>query len=117
MAYLYILRCADGSLYTGIAADIAKRMKQHMTGDRRAAKYTRSHPIEELCGLWQVPDLQAAARLEYRIKRLPRKKKLALLASPDLLGKPPYGPPEEITCLPLCGVTLADCLAGKVSQV
>lgn len=116
MAYLYIVRCADGSLYTGIAADIAKRMKEHLARDGHGAKYTRAHPVKELAGLWRTPDLKTAARLEWRVKQLPREKKLALLASPELLGKPPYGPPEEVACEVLSSVTLEDCLAGRVGQ-
>ena len=40
--YVYMLRCADGSLYTGIAADVERRFEEHKSG--RGAKYTRSHP-------------------------------------------------------------------------
>lgn len=113
MAYLYIVRCTDGSLYTGIAADIEKRMRQHAAGGRTAAKYTRAHPIVEIASLWLVPDLQAAARLEYAVKRLSRESKLRLLDTPDLLGHAPYAPRgEEIPCRHLSGVTLAACLTG-----
>lgn len=116
MAYLYTVRCRDGSLYTGIAADIQKRMKEHLARDGRGAKYTRAHPIEELAGLWRTSDLKTAARLEWCIKQLPRKKKLFLLAHPELLGTPPYSPPEGIVCEPLRGITLEDCLAGNIPQ-
>jgi putative endonuclease len=116
VAYLYIVRCADGSLYTGIAADIQKRMKEHLARDGRSAKYTRAHPIEELAGLWRTDGLKSAARLEWRVKQLPREKKLNLLAHPELMGTPPYGPPEGIVCEVLHGVTLKDCLAGIIPQ-
>lgn len=116
MAYLYIVRCEDGSLYTGIAADIAHRMRVHLGGGREAAKYTRAHPVKELAALWRVADLRVAARLEYFVKRLSRKQKLILVEDPSLLGRDArFAPSESAVCEPLCEVTLADCLAGKIS--
>ena len=84
MYYTYILLCRDGSLYTGIAADIDKRMKEHFTGSIRAAKYTRSHPPKALAAVWQSDDKSAASSLEYRIKQLPRIEKLRLIDSDDM---------------------------------
>ena len=86
MYYIYMLRCRDGSLYTGIAADIEKRLRQHASGGAACAKYTRAHPPEALAALWQAED--HAARLEALIKQLPREKKLALVrreATPESL--------------------------------
>lgn len=76
MWYVYMLACADGSLYTGIAADVDKRFAAHKSG--RGAKYTRSHPpvavvYREACG-----DKSAALRREAAIKKLPRAEKLKL---------------------------------------
>lgn len=76
MWYVYMLACADGSLYTGIAADVDKRFAAHKSG--RGAKYTRSHPpvavvYREACG-----DKSAALRREAAIKKLPRTEKLKL---------------------------------------
>ena len=82
MYYIYMLRCRDGSFYTGIAADIEKRLRQHASGGAACAKYTRAHPPEALA---------AAARLEALIKQLPREKKLALVrreADPESLLAP-----------------------------
>lgn len=79
MYYIYMLRCRGGSLYTGIAADIEKRLRQHGSGGRACAKYTRAHPPEALAALWQADDHAAAARLEVLLKQLPREKKLALV--------------------------------------
>ena len=79
MYYIYMLRCRDGSFYTGIAADIEKRLRQHASGGAACAKYTRAHPPEALAALWQAEDHAAAARLEALIKQLPREKKLALV--------------------------------------
>ena len=50
MYYIYMLRCRDGSFYTGIAADIEKRLRQHASGGAACAKYTRAHPPEALAG-------------------------------------------------------------------
>ena len=77
MWYVYMLACADGSLYTGIAADVDKRFAAHKSG--RGAKYTRSHPpvavvYREACG-----DKSAALRREAAIKKLPRAEKLKLM--------------------------------------
>ena len=85
MYYIYIVRCRGGSLYTGIAADIEKRMRQHLARGTACAKYTRAHPVEALEALWQAEDHAAAARLEALIKTLPHEKKLALIADPRLL--------------------------------
>ena len=91
MYYIYIVRCRGGSLYTGIAADIEKRMRQHLARGAACAKYTRAHPVEALEALWQAEDHAAAARLEALIKQLPREKKLALVrraADPESLLAP-----------------------------
>jgi len=85
MYYIYIVRCRGGSLYTGIAADIERRMRQHLARGAACAKYTRAHPVEALEALWQAEDHAAAARLEALIKTLPREKKRVLIADPQLL--------------------------------
>ena len=46
--YVYLLRCADGSLYTGMTPDIARRLRQHVERLPGCAKYTRSHPVTAL---------------------------------------------------------------------
>ena len=79
MAYwVYILRCADGTLYTGIAADVDKRAAVHNRG--RGAKYTRSRLPVEVVYREACPDKGAALRREYRIKQLSRPQKLALIS-------------------------------------
>ncbi|MDO5548403.1 MAG: GIY-YIG nuclease family protein [Eubacteriales bacterium] len=80
MYYTYMLRCTDGSIYTGIAADVSRRMKEHFTKDKRCAKYTRWHTAQKLEAIWQSEDRAAASRLEYRIKRLSREQKEQLIA-------------------------------------
>ena len=80
MYFVYMLRCRGGSLYTGIAADMEKRLRQHASGGAACAKYTRAHPPEAIAALWQAEDHAAAARLEAFIKTLPPEKKRCLAA-------------------------------------
>lgn len=82
--FVYIIECTDGSLYTGIAIDVAARYAAHAQG--KGARYTRSHPPLRLLATEAHPDRSSAARAEYRIKQLtPAKKRayVALLAKPD----------------------------------
>jgi putative endonuclease len=76
-AWVYVLRCGDGSLYTGWTNDLTKRLATHTAG--KASRYTASRLPVELCAAWQMPDRGAAMREEMRIKRLPRAQKLALV--------------------------------------
>jgi len=74
--YVYMLRCGDGSLYTGITDDVEKRLAVHRSG--KGAKYTRGRGPLELVYTEEQPDKSAALRRETAIKRLTRKKKLQL---------------------------------------
>ena len=78
-AWVYVLRCADGSLYTGWTVDLERRLARHAAGT--ASAYTRSRRPLELALAVPMPDRTAARREEARIKRLPRAAKLALLAA------------------------------------
>jgi putative endonuclease len=76
-AFVYVLRCRDGSLYTGVAKDLDARLRQHEAG--RASRYTRAHlPIVlvwfRACETWGD-----ALREEHRIKRLTRAEKEAFI--------------------------------------
>lgn len=77
-AYVYVLRCADGSLYTGWTVDLDRRLAAHGAGT--ASRYTRARLPVALAGSWALPDRTAARREEARIKRLSRAEKLSLLA-------------------------------------
>lgn len=79
--YTYILRCADGSLYTGISTDLPRRLAQHRAGIAAGgAKYTASHaPLGYECA-FSCPDRATASRLEYHLKRFGRAQKLALIS-------------------------------------
>ena len=76
-AWVYVLRCADGSLYTGWTVDLERRLAAHDAGT--ASRYTRSRLPVELAASWAQPDRSAALREEARIKRLTRAAKLRLL--------------------------------------
>ncbi|MEO0616732.1 MAG: GIY-YIG nuclease family protein [Pseudomonadota bacterium] len=75
---LYVLRCGDGSLYTGISPDVAARLEAHRAG--RGSRYLRGREPLELLAQVTVGDRAAASRAEYRFKQLPRRDKLRLLA-------------------------------------
>ncbi len=76
--HLYVLQCADGSLYCGIALDVMKRLGQHQRG--RGAKYTRSRlPVYLVESSVIGPDIAEALRAERQFKALPRAKKLKIL--------------------------------------
>ena len=77
--YVYILRCGDGTLYTGITDDIPRRLAAHRSG--KGAKYTRGRGPLELVYQEQVPDKSAALRREIQIKRLRRAEKERLIKS------------------------------------
>jgi putative endonuclease len=78
-AWVYMLRCADGSLYTGWSTDVAARVRRHAAG--KASRYTASRLPVELVYCSAMADRTAARREEARIKALGRRAKLALIAS------------------------------------
>ena len=75
--FVYVVRCGDGSLYTGIARDVPARIAAHAAG--RGARYTRSRGPFELCVTRRCASKTNALRLELAIKRLTRPEKEALL--------------------------------------
>ena len=76
---LYILRCADGTLYTGIACDVAGRLEEHRSG-KRGAKYLRGRAPFDLVFQRDVGQRSSAQRIEYLVKKLGRSQKLELIA-------------------------------------
>lgn len=87
MYYVYILRCADNSLYTGVAADIERRMSEHFSQTERCAKYTRSHKAEKIEAVWETENRSLAQKLEYRIKRLTRDQKKKIIEDDSYIMK------------------------------
>ena len=77
MAFVYLLRCADDSLYCGWTVDVEKRVVAHNTG--RASRYTARRLPVALAASWELESERAARSLEWRIKQLSRREKLALL--------------------------------------
>lgn len=78
MYFLYVLRCADGTLYTGITLDIERRIKEHNTSDALGARYTRSRRPVKLVYSKEAGDESSAKAQEYRFKQLTRAAKMAL---------------------------------------
>ena len=74
---LYILRCGDGSLYTGITDDLVRRLEAHRSG--KGAKYTRGRSPLELVYQEACPDHSAALKRECAVKKLSREKKFTLI--------------------------------------
>jgi putative endonuclease len=81
-AFVYLLRCADGTLYCGWTVDVDKRLAAHATG--RASRYTSRRLPVELAAAWELETASAARRMEWRIKQLTRTQKLALLGGAAL---------------------------------
>lgn len=77
MNYTYIVKCSDGSFYTGWTNDIEKRMKAHNEG--KGAKYTKSRRPVELVYCEEFKTKEEAMSREYAIKQMPRKKKESLV--------------------------------------
>ncbi len=78
-AWVYMLRCRDGSLYTGWTTDVQRRLERHRAG--KASRYTASRLPVELLLARRLADRSEAMREEARIKRLGRPAKLALIAA------------------------------------
>jgi putative endonuclease len=74
--FVYLIECTDGSIYTGIAVDVAARYAAHAGG--KGARYTRSHPPARLLAAFEFADRPAALRAEYRIRRMPAQAKREL---------------------------------------
>lgn len=79
MNYTYILKCSDGSFYTGWTNDLEKRVKTHSEG--KGAKYTRGRTPVQLVYYEEFSDKKDAMKREYYIKKLNRSKKLELINS------------------------------------
>ena len=84
--YLYILRCGDGTLYTGITTDVEKRLEAHRSG--LGAKYTRGRGPLELVYREDCGGHSEALKREWAVKHLSREQKLALIASPAVRHAP-----------------------------
>ena len=77
--FVYILRCSDGTLYTGVTDDVQRRLAAHRAG--KGAKYTRGRGPLELVYTQEQPDKSAALRREFQIKKLTRPQKVRLISA------------------------------------
>ena len=77
--YVYVLECADQTLYTGITTDLERRLQEHNAG-KASARYTRARRPVRLVYQEQAANRSIASRREYAIKRLSRARKLAMIA-------------------------------------
>ena len=83
---IYLLRCGDGSVYTGIATDVSRRISEHEQG-KRGAKYLRGRGPFELVYQRAVGDRSVATRIEYRVKQLARIEKEDLQQLPSRIDE------------------------------
>ncbi len=84
MYYTYMLRCEDNSIYTGIASDLERRMKEHFEKSKKCAKYTLRHTAKKLECAWQTENRALASKLEYAIKQLAKPQKEELIKRHEL---------------------------------
>ena len=80
MYHIYILKCADKTLYTGITVDLARRIKEH-NGSKLGAKYTKARRPVKLAYSKKFRNRSLASKEESRIKKLSRAEKLKLIKS------------------------------------
>ncbi len=78
MYYVYMLRCYDNTLYTGITTNVERRFQEHLSQGKLSAKYTKVHKVKKIEAIWQCENRHLASQLEYYIKKLtkPQKEKL-----------------------------------------
>ena len=74
--FVYLIECADASIYTGIAINVAARYEAHANG--KGARYMRSHPPQRLMATFAFPDRSSASKAEYRIKQMSVREKREL---------------------------------------
>jgi len=79
--HVYMVRCDDRNLYTGISTDVQRRIAEHCTGNGKAAKYTRPFSSIDLVYSIPVGDRGMAAKIECRIKKLPKRDKELIVSS------------------------------------
>lgn len=87
MYYIYMLRCEDNSIYTGITTDVDRRMKEHFGKDKKCAKYTLRHNAKKLERVWQTENRVLASKLEFHLKKLSKVKKEELIKNNNLLDE------------------------------
>ncbi|MGA9750614.1 MAG: GIY-YIG nuclease family protein [Acidobacteriota bacterium] len=84
--HIYLIRTRSGSLYAGTATDVQRRLAEHRQGGRRGSRYLRSRGPLELVYEAEIGGRSLAHRVEHRIKKLPKRKKEAIVSTSP---KPP----------------------------
>ncbi|MCI9015987.1 MAG: GIY-YIG nuclease family protein [Clostridia bacterium] len=79
MYYIYMLRCKDNSIYTGITTDLERRVQEHVSKKEKCAKYTYYHDVIKLERAWKTQNRALASKLEYHIKVLSKIRKEELI--------------------------------------
>lgn len=79
--FVYIVRCRDNSLYTGITKDVARRIKEHNSSDKLGAKYTKARRPVELVYQETADSRSEASKREYKLRKLTKTQKEGLLTS------------------------------------
>lgn len=92
---VYLIRCSDRSLYTGISNDVAKRFAVHQSGSSQSSKYTRHRRPLQLVFTEEIGTKSAASRAEYEIKQLPKRTKELLVAGMTSLSELGIVLPED----------------------
>jgi putative endonuclease len=85
--FVYILRCGNGALYTGVTTDVQRRLGEHSGNGRLSARFTRAFGPVELAYSCRVGEKSLAYRVEHRIKRLAREKKDLIVSRNLSIGK------------------------------
>ena len=83
--YIYVLRCLDNSLYTGITTDVQRRFEEHTKRRSSSEKYTRSKKPVSIEMVWSCHSRSEASKLEYAFKKLSKIKKEEIISNPSLL--------------------------------
>lgn len=87
MYFVYMLRCKDNSIYTGITTDLKRRFSEHLAQNEKCAKYTLTHEALKLERAWKTENRVFASKLEFFIKTLTKDKKEKLIKESNLLEK------------------------------
>ena len=86
MYYVYMMRCSDNSLYTGITTDLKRRFEEHTKKTGTGAKYTRAKDVTGIACAWVTEKGRSeASKLEAKLKKLTKEKKEILCESPERL--------------------------------
>lgn len=80
--FVYVVRCCDDTLYTGVTTDVDRRVEEHNVSPR-GARYTRARRPVSLQASWACPDRSIAMKAEYAVKQLERSEKLELIDGAD----------------------------------